>query len=535
MWKTKVVDTSNEDDIFSFQRQNGQSNTSKFIKNMAFMVVIMSLCTLFSMFLDRMGNIESDIVMVYLLGITFFSYLASGYWYSFLASICGVLLYNFFFTEPYFTFQVYRHDYLITFFIMFVVGLFTSMLTIKIKLETFLAEEREKRIKALYYIGRKLLGVKNSAYLAEVSAKEIAKQFSANVLVQFINSSGSVHNRYVEGKDVFTDDKERVFCLEAYQSGNPCGFGTKLFPQARAYYLPVIGQGGALGMIGISLPEAMILTNVQTKFLDTIASQIAAVLERERLYEKQEKTQIQVQRERLRADMLRAISHDLRTPLTGIMGSASTVIDNFETISDDVKKTFLHNIYDDAYWLNEMVENILNMTRFDEGKIKLNIEQEAAEEIIAEAISRVKKHAGEHKILAEMPPGIVLLNVDGVLITQVLVNLLENAINYTPDGSEIVVALSQEKNYVVFEVSDNGPGISEENLPHMFERFYSRNEKCYGARRGTGLGLSLCKSIIEAHRGNISIKNNKPHGTVVKFCVPAKEEVFNAALNSDCR
>ena len=273
------------------------------------------------------------------------------------------------------------------------------------------------------------------------------------------------------------------------------------------------------------------LTNAQMEFLDTIEPQIAVVLERERLYEKQEETQIQIQRERLRADMLRTISHDLRTPLTGIMGSASTMIDNFETVSDDIKKSFLHNIYDDAGWLNELVENILSMTRFDEGRINLNIEQEAAEEIVAEAIGHVKKRASGHGIFAEMPADIVLLEVDGVLITQVLVNLLGNAINYTPEGSIITVSLSRGENDVFFEVSDNGPGISEDDLPHMFERFYSRHDKAYGARRGSGLGLSLCKSIIEAHGGKIAITNNKPHGTAVRFCIPSKGGTGHAALD----
>jgi two-component system, OmpR family, sensor histidine kinase KdpD len=521
---------TNKTDISSAKQQNEGIKSFIVLHNIVAMIIMFSICTAISIFFKQSGSLESDIVMVYLLGIILFSYWVSSYFYSFLASVCGVLLYNFFFTEPYLTLEVYNPGYPITFLIMFLVGSFTSMLTIRLKSQTALAEEREQRFKALYQLERKLLGVKSSKSLAKVSAEELTEQFSADILVQFFDDAEKIQNRYVAGKDFFNEDKERLACYEAYHSANCCGHGTALFPKSRAYYLPIIGQDGVMGVIGIAPSKSVALTPLQLKFLDTIAPQIAVVLEREKLYEKQEETQMQIQREHLRADMLRAISHDLRTPLTSIMGSASTIIYNFATVSDDIKKDFLHNIYDDAKWLNEMVENILNMTRFDEGKIAMNLEQEAAEEIIADAISHVKNPAEKHIINAKMPPDIILLKVDGVLITQVLVNLLSNAINYTPDGSEIIVSVNKVENEVIFEVSDNGPGILETDLPHMFERFYAQHAKAYGARHGTGLGLSLCKSIVEAHGGKIAIYNKEPHGTLVRFCLPVKEESNNATI-----
>ena len=498
--------------------------------NIAKLIAVMALCTALSMLLTRFGAHETNIVMVYLLGILLFSYMAGSYQFSFIASLVGVLAYNYFFTEPYFTFRAYSPDYPMTFIIMFCVGLFTSMLTIRIKHETFLAEEREKRIQDLYHVGRMLLGVKNSKNLAEVTASELAQQFSADVLVQFYDASGVIKVRCVNGNDCFSDDKERIVCHEVYLSGNPCGRGTKLFMEAKAYYLPIIGQSVVIGIIGIALPETKVLSAAQMEFLDTIAPQVAVVLEREMLFEKQEETQVQIQRERLRSDMLRTISHDLRTPLTGIMGSASTMTDNYDSINDDVKKGFLKNIYDDASWLCELVENVLNMTRFEEGKIKLNIGQEAAEEIVAQAIGHVKARASDHTIITKMPSEIILLEADGVLITQVLVNLIGNAINYTPAGSKITVSLSRNEGCVCFEVSDNGPGISEADLPHIFERFYSRQDKPYISRQGFGLGLSLCKSIVEAHGGTISVNNVETHGTSVKFCIPEKEDKYKCNL-----
>lgn len=518
-------------DKYCLKSKDKQNSRTKIVTNTILMIIILVFCTVVSMIFKQTGMLESNFVMIYLLGILLFSYLAGRYLYSLLASICGVMLYNFFFTEPYFTFQVYSPDYILTFFIMFIVGVFTSMLTIKVKQETHLAEEREFHIKALYHIGRRLLEVKNTISLVKVSSEEIAKQFHADILVQFFDPSGNLQYSHVEGNNVFKYPEERNACIEVYQSGNPCGCGTTLYSGAKAYYMPIITQSGMLGIIGISLPGFLPLTNAQREFINAIVPQIAVVLERERLFEKQQETQMDVQRERLRADILRSISHDLRTPLTGIMGLASTVLDNFELLNDEVKKNFLHNIYDDADWLNELVENILNMTRFEEGKVKLNIAQEAADEIIAEAIGYFKNRAFRYKILANIPDKIILLHVDGVLIRQVLVNLLSNAVNYSPEGSEITVSVWPEEDRIIFDVSDNGPGISQNDLPHIFERFYSRHDKTRETRPGIGLGLSLCKSIVEAHDGEISVRNNEPHGVIVSFYIPLKEEDKNATID----
>jgi len=233
---------------------------------------------------------------------------------------------------------------------------------------------------------------------------------------------------------------------------------------------------------------------------------------------------MEMQKERLRADMLRSISHDFRTPLAGVMGLASTALDNYDTMSDVVKKNFLQSIYEDAGWLNEIVENILQTTRFEEGKIKLNIEEEAAEEIITEAVTHVKKHAHGHKLCVKIPEEIILIHADGVLIKQVLINILNNAISYSPEDSEIIVSLYRENNHAIFEVMDKGPGISPDELPFIFERYHRNNANVAMNKKGMGLGLALCKSIIEAHNGNISIRNNEPNGTIVSFYLLSERE-----------
>lgn len=504
--------------------KNKQTTKINYFVNILLMILIMSVCTAVSIGFNLLNMSETNIVMIYLLGILLYSFIAEGYFYSFLASLCGVLLYNFFFTEPYYTLQAYNPDYPIIFLVMFIVGSITSMLTIRVKIQKQLVLDREKYISSLYNITKRLLNVKSSNELAEVSSDELYEQFNANILVRFFDSSGNDVSIITKGDNIFNEDTERLASMEAYESGNSCGMGTTLFSNAKAYYSPVLSLNGSLGVIGISPHKNDVITITQRTLIDVIARQIAVVLERERIYEKQQIAKMDMQKERLRSDILRSVSHDFRTPLAGIMGLASTALNNYEKLTDDVKKTFLQNIYEDADWLNELVENILQTTRFEEGRIKLIIKEEAAEEIITEAVIHVKKHSTGHKIFVKIPDEIILIKVDGVLIRQVLVNLLNNAINYSPIDSEITVSLFRKANRVVFEVSDNGQGISQDDFAHIFEQNYQRNTKTFNGRKGLGLGLSLCKSIIEAHEGEINIRNNVPKGTTVSFYIFSGEE-----------
>lgn len=487
------------------------------------LVLIMLGCTALSMVFFKIKMFESNIVMIYLLGILIFSYVAEGYIYSICSSVCAVLLYNFFFTEPFYNLKVNNPDYIITFLVMFIVGFLTSMLTIKIKNERQQVVDREKYISSLYDIGKKLLDVKNEEDLTCIFAKELSHQLHADVMVVLYQENGEVLCRNIQGKESFEKTADQYACQEAYQSGSPCGNGTILYSEAKAYYKPILSQKGVLGIIGIKSLEGGSITEAQITFIDTIIPQIVVVLERLKLMENQRLVQNEIQKERLRSDMLRSISHDFRTPLAGIMGLASTAVDNYNKITDEVRKNFLQTIYEDADWLNELVENILQTTRFEEGRQKLRLEEEAAEEIISDAVTHVRKHAGKHNILVNIPEEIILIKVDGILIRQVIVNILNNSINYSPNGSDITVALYRDGNKVVFEVKDNGPGILQEDLAHIFER-YQHSSSSNANRKGMGLGLSLCKSIIEAHGGKISIRNYEPHGTIVDFYVFMEQE-----------
>ena len=223
-------------------------------------------------------------------------------------------------------------------------------------------------------------------------------------------------------------------------------------------------------------------------------------------------------------DLVTALSHDLRTPLTSILGSSSTILENDDVIDKETRVELLKNIYEDTSWLTHSVENILSMTRIDEGKLDIEKRPEVVDEIIAESILRVKKFANSRDIKTNIPDEIIIVHVDVLLIEQVLVNLIDNAIRHTPKNSKIELTVKKESNQVLFEVADNGKGIPNEDIGNIFNRFYTKNKSRNLERRGIGLGLEICKSIVEAHGGEIVAFNNPSGGATFRFSIPMYDE-----------
>lgn len=493
------------------------------LKNIGITVGIVTLATLISFALRALLDLnESSYIITYMLSVLLVAYLTNGYLYGIIASVLSVMVFNYFFTEPYYTFMAYSPEYPVTFVVMMIVSLITSTMTTRVKYESQRAETRERRMRLLYQLERDLLAIRHISETAQVAAKDVAQLFGSSVLIAVADLDKVLSMRCVEGEDVFSSEIEYNACMEAFRSGNACGAGTLLFGESRAYFQPIKGQSGVLGVIGIALEGGYRIPESQREFPETVGAQIALVIEREQMYEKQRRAKMETERERLRGDLLRSISHDLRTPLAGILGSASTVVENYENLPDDVRKEFLQGICADAEWLNHLVDNILSMTRISEGKVALKKEMEAVEELVAGAVSRIQKRLRGNEITITMPDELIMIPVEGTLIQQVLVNLLDNAVKHTPENTRVQVAVEKEAGSIVFSVRDNGPGIPAEELDVVFDRFYTSPHAGSG-RRGFGLGLTICKSIIEAHGGKIMAYNDPAGGAVFRFTLPEKE------------
>ncbi|MBM6898701.1 DUF4118 domain-containing protein [Gemmiger formicilis] len=239
--------------------------------------------------------------------------------------------------------------------------------------------------------------------------------------------------------------------------------------------------------------------------------------------EEKERAALLAKNEQLRADLLRAISHDLRTPLTSISGNAANLLANDAKLDEEARHQIALDIYDDSIWLINLVENLLSITRIEDGRMNLRLSTELVGEVIEEALRHTNRQNCRHNIRVDLPDELLLARMDARLIVQVLINLVDNAIKYTPDGSTITVAARQQDHFAVLSVTDDGPGIAPARQAHVFEMFYTGEHKVADSRRSLGLGLALCKGIVDAHGGTITLTDNTPHGCVFTFTVPLGE------------
>ena len=266
----------------------------------------------------------------------------------------------------------------------------------------------------------------------------------------------------------------------------------------------------------VMLIASMIVNYVMTSFRRQLDKEIQLQILNEQIAREAEA-------ERLRANILRTISHDLRTPLTSMSGSADILLNNEAHIDPAQRKLLLQDIYNDSEWLIKLVENLLFITRIENGVMSIHTEQEALQEIIPEALDHLTKRADEHTITLEMPEELLIVKIEARLIIQVLVNIIDNAIKYSPAGTEIIVRAARRGAQIVVEIADSGCGISDEFKSKAFEMFSTTNKKSGDSRRGVGLGLSLCQAIVHAHGGEISIADNTPRGTIVSFTLNLEE------------
>ena len=293
--------------------------------------------------------------------------------------------------------------------------------------------------------------------------------------------------------------------------------GTK--NSARCQYLAVRIRGEVYGVIGIHTGGHP-LDSFENSVLLSILGESALAMENSRNAREKEQAAVRAKNEALRANLLRAISHDLRTPLTSISGNADTLRSGWERLDDETRERIFTDIYEDAQWLISLVENLLAVSRIEEGRMQLHLSPELPDEVIREALQHIRIPTAGHRITVDCGDELLLARMDARLISQVIINLVENALKYTPPGSSVVIGAEKQGDRVMIRVADDGPGIPDDLKPRVFEMFFTGDRKVADSRRSLGLGLSLCRSIVTAHGGEITLTDNTPSGCVFTFSLP---------------
>lgn len=491
---------------------------------------ILIAASLIGVVFDRLGFSEANIITVYILGVLVNSVVTKNRIYSLISSVVSVFIFNFLFTEPRYTFHAYDSGYPITFLVMFIAAMITSSLSIKLKNHARQAAQAAFRTKILFDTNQLLQRAVGKDELISVTANQLVKLLDRNIIMYPVQGDELETPRIFSVSDEpiseeLTSDNERAVASWVLKNNKHAGATTDTLASAKCLYLSIRVNDHVYGVVGIVIADDP-LDAFENSIMLSILGESALAMENEK-NAKEKEAAIHARNEQLRANLLRAISHDLRTPLTSISGNASNLLTNGEALEDETKHRLYSDIYDDSMWLINLVENLLSVTRLEDGRMNLHISAELVEDVVAEALRHVNRKSVEHHITVEHKDELLLAKMDAKLIVQVVINIVDNAIKYTPPGSNIRIMTERQEDKAVIHIADDGPGIPDDVKPHIFDMFYSGANKVADSRRSLGLGLSLCKSIVTVHGGTLTVKDNQPQGTIFTFTLPAEEAHLN--------
>jgi len=478
--------------------------------------LVVALCTALGAVVFRQLSV-TDVAMVYLLGA---GLVASRYGRgpSLLAVLLSIACFDFFFVPPYLTFAVTDLRYLLTFAVMLAIALVISGLTLRVRDQAEAARQRERRTGALYAMSRELAAARTQGDVLVIVARHLRSSFGADTLVLIPDADGRVASTDAAAGFAL-DEKERSVAQWVFDRGRPAGRSTDTLPAAQGLYLPLRAVGGTVGVLGVRPADTAPLDDPMTvRLLEAFAGQAALALERALLAERAQREQVEVEAERLRTSLLSSLSHDLRTPLASITGAAGALLDEQAPLAPGPGRDLLRTILEEAQRMNRLIGNLLDMIRVESGALRPQREWQPLEEPLGVALIRLGDRLKDRSVRVELPPDLPLVPVDAVLLEQVFVNLLENAVKYTPPGTPIRVSATADGNTVRVRVADRGPGIPPGDAERVFEKFYRSAGAPPGG--GVGLGLTICRGIITAHGGRIWAENAPEGGAVFQFTLP---------------
>ena len=461
----------------------------------------------------------TNLVMIYLLtAVIIAALLDQGP--SIFASLLGVAVFAYLFVPDYYSFSLPNTEYAITLAVMLIVSILISRLTSRIRYQARAASQQERQTAALYDMSRNLTTKLSLTDLLQEAIEQISRTFDSQVAILMPDGAGNLH---LSAGKAFPDDygSEMLVANWVYRYGHFAGLGTKTLPKARGFYLPLRASQELIGVLRLEPARPNKMIDLKSlRFLEALGSQVALAIEREHLHQQTHQTLIQIEAERLRNALLSSVSHDLRTPLTVIAGSASSLLEGETSLDPPTKAELTQTIYDEANRLDRLVHNLLEMSRLQSGQTKLNCEWHVLEEVVGCALAQLETQLQHHPVVIHLPADLPMVRMDALLMERVFINLLENAIKYTPEQTPVTISGWVTHQELLAEVADRGPGLVPGDEERVFEKFYQAGS---GSARGVGLGLTICRSIIEAHTGHIWAANRPGGGATFRFTLPLEE------------
>ncbi len=494
-------------------------------------LLMLLLSTVMGFLFHVLNFTDANTITVYILGVLITALIAKNHICNALFSLASVLLFNFFFTDPGLSFAAYETGYPVTFIIMFSVSLITGMLVNKITLSAKLSANAAYRTSIMLETNQLLQKADSEDAIIETLSEQVRKLLNCNIIIYPVDQNGLREPKCFptseeSGCKALFSPQEKAIALQVLESRKRAGAFTERHPDSLCQYLAVRTSEEVFLVIGIQIGEKNI-EPFENSILISILGECALATENLRNAKEKERVALLAKNEQLRANLLRAISHDLRTPLTSISGNAENLLANFEKIDEETRKKLLSDVSEDAKWLISLVENLLSVSRISEGRMNIRMSAQLVDEVIAEALQHIGRKTSEHTIMTDCGDELLLAKMDARLISQVIINLVDNAIKYTPKGSVIRISAANIGDRIAVSVADNGPGIPDERKADVFRMFYIGERKVTDCRRSLGLGLALCQSIVTSHGGKLTLSDNKPNGCNFTFTLQKSEVDLN--------
>ncbi len=528
-------------DIKQQSRKLGQTSRIRLTwKDSLFTVLLLIASTGVGLLFTRFGFSEANIITVFILGVLINAVFTVSPIYSAVSSLASVLLFNWFFIEPRLSFHTYEPEYAVTFGIMLISSLITGTLANRLKENARQSSREAFRAKVLFDTNQLLQKSETSDDVIRITAQQVRTLLDREAVVFPLSEEKAlgpviVPDSSAQNGTFFTkDEKEAEIAVWAFENQTAAGVHTEKYEDAKSLYHPICINGYCYGVIVVYL-NGNRLESFEYSVFASIMGECALALEGLRNAAEKEQAAIAVRNEQLRSNLLRSISHDIRTPLTSISGNASNLLTHYECLDAETLRQIFSDIYDDSEWLIDLVENLLSISRIENGQMELHLSLEIVNDVIEESLRHIDRRSVRHQITLQPGSEVLIARMDSRLITQVLINLINNAVKNTQDGSEITISTEQRENCIYVHVDDNGPGIPDSMKPHIFEMFYTGQNNVSDGRRGVGLGLALCRSIVEAHGGSITLTDNSPTGCRFTFTLPVEEVMINEQTDHSYR